>query len=138
MEKFRNFIRENVLQSFVILSLVLNFGSGTFELIKENEAPPYLNQMVNQVKIIYNYNVNEMVRFVEKQYTKVTENPDDFYPSDLVYLIDKVWPYIPEDMKKQALTTKYEYLLDYYKSQMTGYGFDNGIKFSELSVLLKE
>lgn len=113
--------------------------NGDSEEMMVSEAIRYIYEtmitMEEQNKVVYRYTTNEMVRFVEKQYTKVTEKPDDFYPTDLVYCFDNIWPYIPDGMKGQALIAKYEYLMNYYKSHMAGGGYsDDGLRFSMAEV----
>lgn len=120
MTKIMDYVKKDILRFVLVVSLVLNFGVGAADLLGKDAVPDYVVQMVNKIEIIYGYSCDEMIRFVEKQYTKVTEKPDDFYQSDLEYLIDNVWPNIPDEKKTKSLITKYEYLVQFYETQLAG------------------
>ena len=116
--KIMTYIKKDIVQFIVVISLALNFGVGTFELVGSDAVPEYVKQMVHKMDVVYGYTCDEMIRFVDKQYIKVTEKPDDFYPSDLEYCFDNVWPNIPENRKSKSLVAKYDYLVNFYETQL--------------------
>ena len=64
------------------------------------------------------FTVNEMVRMVDKQYQKIMEKPDDLYASDLQYIVEIIWPDIPDDRKTVTLKEYYGIIEKKYTDEL--------------------
>lgn len=107
-------LRKDPWRTFLFIMIMALLGFNINGELASNSVLSKITDMNYKFNIVYNYNVNEMVRFVEKQYTKITEKPDDFYSTDLKYAIDEVWPYIPKDLKIPSLVAKFNYMKEKY------------------------
>jgi hypothetical protein len=77
-----------------------------------------MEENYKMTKIAYSYSISEMIRFIEKQYTKITKNPEDFYASDLKKIVNETWPSLPDEFKNEELIIKYNVLLKYYTENL--------------------
>jgi len=118
MKNLMSYVKQDAMRTVLAIFLLLNFGTSAIGIAGQNAVPDYLLDMIKKIDVVYMYSTDEMVRFVEKQYTKVTEKPDDFYASDLEYCMDSIWPNIPDSKKTPSLVSKYKYLSNYYDEQI--------------------
>lgn len=119
MGKLWESLKQDFVRTLTMLLLIFVFGGQIAGFISKNSVPDYFVETIHKLDVVYMYSTDEMVRFVEKQYTKVTEKPDDFYASDLIYCFDSIWPNIPDNKKTQSLLSKYNYLLQYYEDNIS-------------------
>ena len=119
MGRFVESLKQDLVKTMTMLLLLFVFGGQIAGFVSNNSVPEYFVETIRKLDVVYLYSTDEMVRFVEKQYIKITEKPDDFYPSDMVYCIDTIWPNIPEEKKTQSLLSKYSVLIQYYEEHIS-------------------
>lgn len=125
MKEVIKHLKENVGTQIIVLLLFMLLGINSVNVVGDQlNAPKYMQDFINKFNTVYCYTTNEMVRFVEKQYTKVVEKPNDLYVTDLKYAIDIIWPAIPEERKVPSLILKYQRIKEAYDDCMTNP--DNG------------
>jgi hypothetical protein len=108
MNRFIEVVKQDVMRTISTILLLLIFGGQVISV----------PSMMRQIGTISNWVVSEMVRQVEKQYTKINEKPDDLYQTDVEYVINVTWPSIPDSRKSESLKMQYEFIYNYYKTHV--------------------